>query len=415
MASPPEAAVPAAPLAAPRARERRAVWLVSAAHLTSHFYPLLLPPLFPLMREVYGVGYAELGLALTVASLCTALAQAPVGFLVDRLGARGLLAGAVLVQALVFALVGVLPGYAALLVLMALAGFANAVFHPADYAILDASVETGRIGRAFSLHTAAGFAGNALAPVTVLGLAAFVGWQDALLLCALPGVLVAALLWLRKRDLRQSAAARGEASSAPAGGGLALLMSAPVLGGLLFFAALALAGRGVHGFSVAALSADAAVSVAQAGLVLSAFLFASPAGVLAGGWLADRTRRHGRLVAACLAGVAAIMFAVAATSLSLPALLVLFAVAGFLSGVVAPSRDMLIRQVTPPGQTGKVFGFVATGFSLGGMLGPPLFGHVLDEAAPAAVFWMVGGFSLLTALAVAGSGLRARVRRRTRA
>ena len=130
--------------------------------------------------------------------------------------------------------------------------------------------------------------------------------------------------------------------------------------------------------------------------MLAAYLFASPVGVLIGGWLADRTTHHDRVVVVSLSLVAALMFVTAALMPPLPVVATLFAIAGLLAGLVSPSRDMLIRSVTPSGQMGKVFGFVATGFNIGGMLGPPLYGHLLDNNSPQAVFWLVGVFALLT-------------------
>ena len=72
--------------------DARIIPLVCAAHFVSHFYILVLPPLFPFIREFYGVSYTELGLALTAFNVTTALCQTPAGFLVDRVG-RALGAG----------------------------------------------------------------------------------------------------------------------------------------------------------------------------------------------------------------------------------------------------------------------------------------------------------------------------------
>ncbi|MFB3087663.1 MAG: MFS transporter, partial [Acidiferrobacterales bacterium] len=148
------------------ARSAKVIGLVSTGHFFSHFYMLLLPPLFPMLRDVYGVGFTELGLVIAAFSLTTGLTQVPVGFLVDRYGARGILIGGLMLESLAIGLVGLFPFYGALLALMVLAGLANAVYHPADYAILTASVHRARMGRAFSIHTFAGYLGAAVAPVT---------------------------------------------------------------------------------------------------------------------------------------------------------------------------------------------------------------------------------------------------------
>jgi len=170
-----------APIPVP-ASATRVVALVSAAHFFSHFYMLLLAPLFPFMREDFDVGFTELGFAITAYSLTTGITQAPVGFLVDRFGARGLLMAGLAVESVAIIMIGLFHSYAMLVALMVLAGLANAVFHPADYSILNARVPAARIGRAFSIHTFSGYLGAAIAPPLVVGLATTVGWSQALVL-----------------------------------------------------------------------------------------------------------------------------------------------------------------------------------------------------------------------------------------
>jgi MFS family permease len=398
-----------ATLAVPR-HDAKVIGLVSAGHFFSHFYMLLLPPLFPVLREIYGVGYTELGLALATFSITTGLTQAPVGFMVDRYGARNILIAGLYVEALAFALIGVFPFYGALIALMVLAGLANAVYHPADYAILNASVNQQKMGRAFSIHTFSGYLGDALAPITILTLIALADWRTGLIVCGIGGAVTATLMLFNSSVLRDMDT-RAPASVGTGGksrSGLALLFSAPILMGLFFFVCISLAGRGVTSFSVAALNSLYNTPLETAGIVLSAFLFASPVGVLVGGWIADRVKRHDIVAALCFTVSGLAIFTVAAVELSLTGIAVLFAIAGFTSGVVAPSRDMMIRAVTPPGQMGKVFGFVSTGFNIGGVIGPILFGYLLDHADPRLVFWTVAAVSVLTIFTVLETGRRGR-------
>lgn len=389
----------------------KAIGLVSGAHLYSHFYILLLPPLFPLLRDAYGVGFTELGFAITLFSAVTGLTQAPVGFLVDRIGARTLLVAALIVESLAFAMVGLVPTYAMLLAMMVVAGLANAIYHPADYAILNASVTDKHMGRAFSVHTAAGFFGGFLAPALAIPMAGVWGWETAVVVCASSGVLMAVVMLSQADALHEVSradhrSAEQRASGAPSG--LALLLSVPVMMGLLFYVGLSTFGQGLGNFSVSALSERYPAELTSLGLVLSAYLFANPLGVLAGGWVADNIRRHDLFAAACFVGVAAVLFTVAALTLPLLAVGVLFATAGLLNGLVAPSRDMLIRSMTPPGEMGKVFGFVSTGFNIGGIVAPLLFGYLLDHSDPAYVFWVAGVVSLLTVPTVLVTGLKGR-------
>lgn len=396
--------------ATPAAGVTRIIALVCAAHFFSHFYMLLLPPLFPLMREDFGVGFTELGFAITVYSLTTGLTQAPVGFLVDRHGARGLLVAGLMLSSLAIVLIGVFPTYPALLVLMVLSGLGNAVFHPADYAILGAAVPPERIGRAFSLHTFAGLLGAAIAPPLVVALAGASDWRSALIACGVGGGALALLLAFNTGSL--SRLDRPEASSARGGPGsprgMSLLLSPPVLMATAFFVGLSMYGRGISTFGFSALESLHPGEMAGVAFAVSVFLFASPAGVLLGGRLADHIKRHDLFVAACLVGIALCAFAIAAGEPGLATVSILLGLAGLASGVVSPSRDMMVRSLAPPGETGKVFGFVSTGFNIGGILAPPLFGWLLDHGEPNHVFWVVGVLSLMTVATVLATGQRAR-------
>lgn len=376
---------------------------------------LLLPPLFPVLREVYAVGFTELGLAITAFSLTTGFTQAPVGFLVDRYGARGILIAGVALESVVIALIGVFPVYAALVALLILAGLANAVYHPANYAIMNASVAKERMGRAFSIHTFAGYLGAALAPVTMITLMNWTDWRTALVICGICGGVVALIMALNSEVLLDATSARedsDEFQSVPHHSGWRLLFSLPILMGLLFFTGISMAGHGISDFSVSVLHLVYDAPLVEAGVVLSAYLFASPIGVLLGGWVADRTSHHDRFAASCFFVMAAMMFAVAAADWSLQAIAVLFAVAGLANGLVAPSRDMMIRAVTPPGEMGKVFGFVSVGYNIGGVVAPVMFGYLLDHADPGLLFWMVGAISLSTVATVLVTGHRGRVQAR---
>lgn len=380
--------------------EAKIIGLVSTGHFFSHFYLLLIPPLFPLLRDHFGVGFTELGFAMTAYSLATALTQVPAGFIVDRYGARRLLITGLLLESVVIVCIGLFTTFAAFITLLALAGVANSVYHPADYSILNRAVQRSRMGRAFSIHTFAGYLGEAVAPVTALTLTAWFDWRTAMVACGVSGGAVALVMALNSGLLDTAAPARSGSQDVRGRSGLRLLLSLPIVMGLLFFVGIAVTGRGITGFSVSALTELHGASLGSAGAVLSCFLFAMPVGVLLGGWAADRTQRHGAFAALCFVMVAAMMALVAALPLSLEGIGMLFAVAGLFSGMVAPSRDMLIRAVTPPDEVGKVFGFVSTGYNIGGILGPPMFGYLLDRFAPQSLFWVVGAAALMTTATV---------------
>jgi FSR family fosmidomycin resistance protein-like MFS transporter len=388
----------------------KAIGLVSGAHLYSHYFLLLLPPLFPLLRETYGVGFTELGLSITVLNIVTGLLQAPAGFLVDKVGARGLLVTALIVESLAFCVVGLIPTYGVLIAMMVVAGFANAIFHPADYAILNASVGEKHMGRAFSIHTAAGFFGGFLAPATAIPLAGLFGWEVAVVACAASGIVMAMIVIAGSGALHEVAGKDHRASQARAANrsGWALLLSLPVMMGLLFYVGLSTFSQALGNFSTSSLSEMTGAGLETLGIVLSVYLFANPIGVLAGGWVADKIKRHDLFTAGCLIGIAVVCVLIASINMSLWAIGGLLLVAGLLNGVVAPSRDMLVRAMTPPGEIGKVFGFVSTGFNVAGILVPPLFGYILDHSDPTYVFWLAGAFCLATVPTVLFTGSQGR-------
>lgn len=375
--------------------DRKVMTLIGTGHFLSHFYILVLPPLFPLLKTELHVSYTALGIALAVLNVTTALTQAPVGFLVDRFGARHILIAGLAAFSLSVALIGLFPTYPALLLFMVLAGLGNSVFHPADYAILSGSIAQARMGRAFSIHTFGGYFGFAAAPVVVVALTEITGWQQALMICGGAGLVVTLLMLLNSSVLVDDRPTPALTASRSSGSSLRLLFSRPVLLAMIFFVMLALSMGGISNYAVSALSQLYEIDLLEANLPLTVYLFASAIGVLAGGAAADWTGRHELVVATCLVLVAASVLAIVLMP-PLPVVALLLGLAGFFAGAVAPSRDMIVRSITPSGSSGKVFGFVTTGFNVGGIMMPLLFGPVLDLGRPALVFWLAAGLGLLT-------------------
>jgi FSR family fosmidomycin resistance protein-like MFS transporter len=380
----------------------RVVGAVSAAHFVSHYYILLLAPLLPFVRADYGVSYTEIGLALAAFNTVSAVLQAPAGFLVDWLGARILLIGGLLFGAGAFVIAGAVDSYWVLVAMFALAGVGNAVYHPADYALLSHHVPSKRIGQAFSVHTFAGMLGSAVAPPTLLMIQSLWGWRGAFIGAGILGFAVAALLIaIRDNAAEAPAASAPRAKSDGGAAGWRLLMSPAILLNLVFFVLLAVMSGGVYNYSVVAFGALYGTPVATANAALTGYLLLSAIGVLAGGLLVARTARHGLVATLALIGIALFTLLVAEVALGTLALIAAMTASGFFFGVMMPSRDMIVRDVTPPGSFGKVFGFVTTGFNIGGIIAPLIFGAIMDHGSPRMVFILVAACALAAILTVA--------------
>jgi MFS family permease len=337
---------------------------------------------------------------LATYNVVSAAVQTPTGFLVDRLGAGPLLIGGLLLGSVAIAAAALIPSYWALVVCFGVAGLANTVYHPADYAILSHAVAQKRMGQAFSIHTFSGLLGFAAAPPLMLVSARFWGWRGALLVAAAIGLAVALVLLAQRHALAVTPALPAQRKHIARGEGRRLLMTPAILKNLAFFTMLSLAGGGISNFSIVALVALYDTPLWVANSALTGFLFMAALGVLAGGVIADRTRYHTRVAAIGFALSATVISVIGTVPLGAVPLIVLMAIAGLLSGIIQPSRDMIVRAVTPPGSFGKVFGFVTTGFNVGGVIGPLLFGWLMDRGEPRAIFLTVVAITLLSLLTV---------------
>lgn len=392
-----------------RRREFQAVGLIGAGHFMSHLYQLALPPLFLMMKADLAVGFVELGGAVALYSIVTAVLQTPVGFVVDRIGGRWLLIAGLFVNAAAIYGVGSTSSYGVLLGLMAAAGVGNSVFHPADFAILSASVDRRRLGRAYSVHAFGGSAGFMAAPVATLALAALWDWRTALEVLGLAGMALAAVMALLRGAMREQSEAAPDAAGAgkAAGPGWRALLTRTTLMFFFFHVASASAGGGLSAFSIVALVEIYGVDEPAAGAVLTLYFGTVAICSLIGGFVADRMRRHDLILIVAFAIGAVGMAAIGTAALPFWLVGAVFVLIGMMRGVVNPARDVLVRRAAPAGAVGLVFGFVTTGFNVGGGIAPVVYGWAMDTGSAESVFWLAAGFTLVGIAIVAAARERA--------
>lgn len=388
-------------LGASSAGDNRVIATVGAAHFVSHYHFLVLPPLFAFVRADYDVTYTELGFALVAYNIASAFLQTPAGFLVDRIGGRIPLFAALTVAGLAFAVVGLTDSFWLLVAMFGLAGIANAVYHPADYALLSHEVAAERIAKAYSFHTFAGLLGSAAAPASLLLMQGLWGWRGAFLGAAALGFAVALLIALQPRPAGAAQAGSRKDNANAVKVGWPLLLSAPILFNFATFMLLAMINAGLQNYSVVALGALYGTPAVIANAALTGYLGLATVGVLAGGVLAAWFQRHDMLTMAGLAVAGSVMVLIVTGDPGNVLLIAIMSAIGFLTGFIMPSRDLLVRQVTPPGAFGTVFGFVTTGFNIAGVVAPLAFGLLMDHGHPQLVFVSCAALCLLAVATIA--------------
>ena len=412
-------AVAPALIAVPWQQDARTIGVVGVAHATSHFFHLLLPPLFPAFIQEFGLSYSQLGLLMSVFFVVSGLGQALAGFLVDRVGARPVLHAALACFVAAALVVASAQGYASLAVAAVLLGLGNAPFHPADFTILNKRVSPARLGHAFSAHGISGNLGWAAAPVFLIGLSSLGGsWRVAYVGAALLAAAVLLLVLMQRRaleDLPDSALSSPapatqvatEASggpntqAAPASGAAQVhsldFLKLPVLWMCFaFFFVVTAALAAIQTFSGPALQALYGLPLAVSATVVTGFTLLGALGMVLGGFLSAKVDRLELIIGVAMSLSALLMMVVASGAVSGALAVALCILAGLGSGLAGPSRDMLIRRATPPGATGRVYGTVYSGLDAGFAVAAPLFGWLLDRGQAAGVFlgaavaWLLG-------------------------
>jgi MFS family permease len=382
------------------AREARVNLLISMGHFLSHFYSLCLPPLFIVWQREFGISFAELGLAAVVMSIMAAALQTPYGFLVDRYGARPFLIGGTIVMSTAIAAMSFTTSYWQILCLATISGAGNAVFHPADYSILAGSISKERMGRSFALHTFTGNIGFAMAPPVVAGLMLFMGWRGTLLSLGLLGLpVVAMVVWQSsvlkdQKETTKRDEKRGRLTVRQ------LLFERTMVAFFMFYLLGAMAGSGVQAWLITVLHEVKGIEIALASAALTAYMLGSSVGVMVGGFAIDRsTQRH-------LAYFVMVLTSISALTTLLVGILPMTGVLAigmmFFSGVAMGGsrtpRDVMLKDAAPPGEIGKVFGFVSAALPLGGAIVPVPFGWLIDHGHAEWVLIVAAGLTIASLL-----------------
>ena len=383
-------------------REIEVISLVGFGHGVSHFFHLMIPPLFPWLMREFELNYTQAGAMTAVFFAVSGVGQALAGFVVDHVGARRVLLIGMTLFAFAAVTLGLAPNYFTLLAAAALAGLGNSVFHPADFTLLNRNVGARRLGHAFSVHGLSGNLGWAAAPVFMTGIAVATDWRTAAFAAAAVALLAVALVLARRDTMTETPihhdhTAPIEATPAT----FAFLFSGAVWMCFVFFFLVTMAFGALQNFGPPALHELYGMSLAAGASALTAFLLGGAAGIAVGGFLVARSEAHDRRIAVVLTSAAALALLVATAAVPAWSVPLLLAAAGFCGGIAGPSRDMLVRRAATARfghkSFGRVYGFVYSGLDTGLAIAPFIFGLLMDAGRFTLV---LGGVALLQLLAV---------------
>ncbi len=400
-------------------QDARTIGLIGLAHGSSHFFHMLLPPLFPFLIAEFGFSYSQLGLLVSVFFVVSGVGQMLSGFIVDRIGARPVLFYALSCFVAAGVVAGTASGYPALILSALLAGMGNAPFHPVDFTILNKRVSAKRLGHGFSVHGISGNLGWATAPVFMAGIATATGSWRMACLCGAALALVVLTIMVINRDAlddRQGSWSTNQPASAKAGAPIkdehpmAFLKLPSVWLCFSFFFWSTCSLSAIQSFASPALHKLYGTPLSATALVVTGYMLCGAVGMLIGGFLVARVQRLEKIISLCLLAAAGLLLLVGLGVLPGMLALVVTALAGLGIGIAGPSRDMLIKRAAPPGATGRVYGTVYSGLDLGFCLAAPVFGMMLDAHMVSGIFYGSAAALALSVVSAAfvGAGVASR-------
>lgn len=397
-------------------QDSRTIGLVGLAHGSSHFFHLLLPPLFPWLIADFGFSYSELSVLVSAFFIVSGVGQALAGFVVDRFGARPIMFAALSSFAVAGVIAGTANSYAGLMLAAIFAGLGNAPFHPVDFTILNKRLSPQRLGHGFSVHGLSGNLGWAAAPVFMAGITSATGsWRIACLCGAALAAIILVIMVINRDALDDRVNLPGAASAKVVAAGsqehpMAFLKLPSVWLCFSFFFWTTCAMSAIQSFSSPALQQLYGLPASITAYVVTGYMLFGAAGMVLGGFLVGRVERLEKVISACLLFSGVLLALVGTGWLPGYVALGVAALAGIGTGLAGPSRDMLVKRAAPPGATGRVYGMVYSGLDLGFCLAAPVFGYMLDHHMNAGVFFgaAVGMVLSVVSAGFVGAGVAAR-------
>ncbi|MGD2039659.1 MAG: MFS transporter [Anaerolineae bacterium] len=365
------------------------------ANFFNFFDRQVIAALAPILQAYWGLSDTQLGLLATAFEVSYALAPVPIALVADRWLRRRVVALSVALWSGAMALTGAAGSFAVLLLGRAGLGVGEAGYGPSALAWLSDLWPPSHRSRAVGIHDLALMVGSAAGYALggVLGLA--LGWRPVFFLAAVPGFLLAIVLWFMPEPPKGQSdyEALGLAGPSRADQGLSFraaareLLSIPSL--VVTYTVTVLINLATAGiiywlptFAVRlhGLGED------QAGLLIGAMtVVTGGAGVLAGGWVADRVLQRtpaGRLLV--ISGSYALGFPLALAAVAVTDTVpfaILATVAVFLFSFYFPCLAPLIHQVTRPELRATAMAlYLLVAHILGNALAPALIGWFSDQA-----------------------------------
>ena len=391
------------------------ITLLGVAHGLSHYFHLIIPPLFPWIMPEFDASFAQMGAVMTIFFITSSLGQATTGFLVDKLGPKVCLYGGVSLLMIAGFLFSAAQSYWWFYPVAACAGLGNSVFHPTDYSIMNRCITQDRLPFAFSIHTVVGNIGWALAPIFMVGVATFMGsWRLAAATAGIMALLVLLSLVLHnslfdqalKLDKGLTAEEKKTDRKADIGFGFLKLLAVWLC--FLFFFCNSFALGILQNFAPSIFEATYHVGLEVATGGLTSYMIGSIIGILLGAYVAKAIKRSDYVIAATMSVSAVMAILLASQWLGPKSVLPLMGIMGFGVGLATPSRDLLIRgacmKFLGTNSFGRVYGFTYCGMDVGQTLAPLVVGPLLDAGLFSLALVLVGTFQTLALLTALGVG-----------